>query len=108
MKQNLEADTVIEDWFLIDFTYENEPIDKRVLWGIVVQDRKGRWVPGDYCCTSLVLNDLGDQFFQTKNSIYRVEGSGKRVTVSAEAIYALRAGHSPEELEVMADLQIQL
>lgn len=53
MKQDLAVDTVIENWFSIDFGYGGELINKRLLWGILVEDLKGRWVPGDYCCTSL-------------------------------------------------------
>ena len=107
MKPDLKADTVIENWFLIDFTHNGQAMDKRVLWGIVVEDRKGRWAPGDYCCTSLVLNELEDQVFLTTNSIYRAKGPGKRVTEPVEAINALRAGHSPDELRILANLKKQ-
>jgi len=55
-----------------------------------------------------VHNELEDQFIHTKNSIYRAEGPGKRVTASEEAFYALRAVNSPREFEVIATLKKQL
>jgi len=65
-KQDLAADTVIENWFLIDLKHDGTLTNKRLLWGTVVQDLKRRWVPGNYCCTSLVLGELGDQLVQSK------------------------------------------
>ncbi|WP_160164263.1 hypothetical protein [Marinobacter santoriniensis] len=46
----MNADTIIKNWYLVDFTQEGERIEKRVLWGIVAEDRKGRRMPGDWCC----------------------------------------------------------
>lgn len=107
MKKEIQADTIIKDWFLVDFTHAGELMNKQILWGIVVEDRKGRWVPGDYCCTSLVLTELDEQVFQTNNSIYCAKGEGQRVTAPAEAINLLRAGYSPEEWESLAELKKQ-
>lgn len=105
MTNELTPDTVIEKWFLIDFFYGYAPLDKRVLWGIVVHDLKGRWVPGDWCCTSLVLREFEGQLFQTKNSIYRATGEGRRLSAPAETINLLRSGYSPDDWETLADLK---
>ncbi|MBU2955815.1 DUF6957 family protein [Marinobacter sp. F3R08] len=107
MKSEIGVDTVIKNWFLIDFTHNEEPMDKRVLWGIVVIDYKNRWIEGDYCCTSLVLHEYEGQVFHTKNSIYQAEGDGKRIVLPVEAVNAIRAGHSPDDWEVLVDLNRQ-
>ena len=41
----MNADAIIKNWYLVDFTQDGEGLEKRVLWGIVVEDRKGRWIP---------------------------------------------------------------
>lgn len=107
MKSEMSVDTVIKNWFLINFTHNQKPMDKRVLWGIVVMDYKNRWIEGDYCCTSLVLQEYEGQVFHTKNSIYRAEGDGKRIVLPVKAINAIRAGHSPDEWDVFVDLSRQ-
>lgn len=73
-----------------------------MLWGIVVDDRKGRRVPGDWCCTSLVLEELDNQFFQTGNSLYQAEGNGTRLEAPVGAIQLLRSGYSPDQWEALA------
>jgi hypothetical protein len=79
MKSGIKLDTIVKDWFLVDSTHLGEPMDKRILWSIVVQYRKRRWVNGDFCCTSLVLRELKTQLCQTKNNVYRAEGNWQRV-----------------------------
>lgn len=49
MNRNLDPDTGIKNWFLIDFANDGVPMNKQVFWGIVVHDLKGRWIPGDWC-----------------------------------------------------------
>jgi len=55
----------------------------------------------------LVLKELEEQVFQTKNSIYRADGGVKRVTASLGAIKALQAGDSPDDWEILLDLKNQ-
>lgn len=93
MKSEGNVDTVIKNWFLIDFTHNQEPMDKRVLWGIVVVDYKNRWIEGDYCCTSLVLQEYEGQVFHTKTAFTgpRAMGNGsfclsKQLMPSGQAI----------------------
>lgn len=104
MNSYLDHDTVIKNWFLIDFVNDGEPINKQVLWGIVVQDFKGRWIPGDWCCTSLVLRESKGQVFHTKNSIYQAEGEGQRLYAPVERINLLRSGYSPDDWGALAAL----
>ncbi|WP_417514537.1 hypothetical protein [Marinobacter sp.] len=48
------TDTIIEKWYLVDLEQEGDVV-AQVLWGIVVEDRKSRWVAGDFVCTSPVV-----------------------------------------------------
>ena len=100
------SDTIIENWFLVNLEHENK-IAAKVLWGIVVKDNKGRWQPGDYACTSKIMESLGDGLYQTRNSLYECLGEGHEVTLIAESIFELRRGVSPEEYVALKDLNQQ-
>lgn len=104
----MNADTIVRNWYLVDFTQDGERLEKRVLWGIVVEDRKGRWVPGDWCCTSLVLEELDSQLFQTRNSLYQADGEGIRLEAPVETVELLRAGYSPDQWEALSSLRKML
>jgi len=93
----MNADTIVRDWNLVDSTPDGERVEKRAVWGIVVEDRKERWVPGDRCCTSLVLEEFEDQLFRTRNSLYQADGEGIRLEASVETVELLRAGYSPDQ-----------
>ena len=107
MSSNLDADTVIKTWFLIDFINESESVNKQVLWGIVVHDLKGRWIPGECCCMSLILREFEGQIFQTKNNVYLAQGEGQRLSAPAEAINLLRSGYSSDNWDTLFELKNQ-
>ena len=79
-----------------------------MLWGIVVEDRKGRWMPGDWCCTSLVLEESNNQLFETRNSLYQADGEGIRMEAPVETVELLRAGYSPDQWEALASIRSTL
>ena len=106
MNRNLDPDTGIKNWFLIDFANDGVPMNKQVFWGIVVHDLKGRWIPGDWCCTSLVLRESEGQVFHTQNSIYRAEPEGRRVAAPAETINVLHSGYSPDDWATLVRRQL--
>jgi len=87
-------DTIVEDWYLVDLENDGSVI-AQVLWGIVVEDRKSRWVSGNFVCTSPVVTYLSEGLYQTKNSQYLCQGIGPKVTLEAEALLELRGGYSP-------------
>jgi len=101
----MNADTIVQNWYLVDFTQDGERLEKRVLWGIVVEDRKGRWVPGDWCCTSLVLEELANRLFRTRNSLYQADGVGTRMEAPVDTVELLRAGYSPDQWEALARMK---
>lgn len=98
------ADTIIEDWYLIDLISEAKLLNQRVLWGIVVEDRKGRWIPGDWCCTGPIVKEHENQLFETKNSLYQAHGQGIRMEAPIKALQLLRSGYSPDQWSALASL----
>jgi len=104
----MDVDTTVKNWFLVDFTRDKKPLNKKVLWGIVVLDQKGRWLPGDWCCTSLVLEERtasAGPIFVTQNSVYKAVGEGNRLKAPASALKLLRSGYSPDQWETITALQ---
>jgi len=69
----MNADTIFRDWNLVDFTQDGERLEKRVFWGIVVEDPKGSWVQGDWCCANLVLEELDNRLFPNRNNFYQAD-----------------------------------
>ncbi len=65
------SDTIIKTWFLVNLVHENN-IVAQVLWGIVIEDRKERWQPDNYVCTSKVVERLGNNLFRTRNRCMNV------------------------------------
>jgi len=97
----MQATTVIEAWYLIDFEHDGVDQGVRVAWGIIAEDPSGRWISGDYCCTSPVRDEVteGDALYAiTGNSIYQLIGPGQRITMPANTILALRQGYAPPEI----------
>lgn len=90
------ADTIIKDWFLVNFKNEDSVISQ-VPGGVVVEDIKNRWAPRNFVCTSPVVENLDKGLYRTRNSKYLCQREGQRVTLQAEALIELRAGYSPDE-----------
>jgi hypothetical protein len=97
----MKPTTILRTWWLIDFEHEGVGQGIRLAWGIVENDPSCRWCPGDYCCTSPVIQEKeeeGELYAITKSSTYQLTGPGERITMPANTILALRAGHSPPEI----------
>ena len=93
----MDIDTYLSKAWLLGFTNsDGSQISGNVVWGIVEKDNKGRWVPGDYCCTSVVQNVTGNTI-QTENSTYQSIKEIIRETLPIQALPLLRKGHSPKE-----------
>lgn len=43
-----------------------------------MDDRKHRFKPGDYVCSTLIVETLGDSLFRTQNTLYEGVGEGER------------------------------
>jgi len=105
----MNIDTFLKQAWLIDFIdQDGTKLKGQIVWGIISEDRKNRWVEDDFCCTSLVINLKDDGLVQTKNSVYKVNQVLNRITLPIKAFPFLRAGHSPKEAEFLLSIDSPL
>jgi hypothetical protein len=71
------SDTILKDWFLVNLEHDNNSA-AQILWGIVVGDNKGRWQPGDYACTSKIVESLGMAYIRRALAVMSVWERVKR------------------------------
>lgn len=92
-------DVQIKDWYVIKTFCDNELLAEN-LWGIVVQDKTGRFQPQDYICTSPIqeFNQKANSFKTKSGTIYVVIGDGKTVRANIKEFMLLKQGVSPLEL----------
>lgn len=87
--------TTVRDWYLVRVIDENKEPETELIWGIVIDDELGRYQPGDYVCTSPVIN-IDKGFASTKSgNFYELVGSGDKYTASFNDWLLLRKGYSP-------------
>ena len=55
----------------------------------VIQDSKGRFLPGDWVKTTLAVSFSHGCLFETKNTIYVLMGSGRRVRTGLEVVFSI-------------------
>ncbi|MCK2147558.1 hypothetical protein MYE70_00610 [Marinobacter alexandrii] len=105
MVQLPEAQTTAEKWYLVTiYDNDNNPLGK-FFWGIVVEDKKRRFQPGHYVCSTMIQEELSDSLFQTANTLYEGIGKGVRTSLHYRHFESLRAGFSPDEIEGMTAMQ---
>ena len=93
-------DGIVTRWYILEVQ------GVRFLTGDVVEDRKGRWMPGDYMFSSLVTSvDLDAGIVRTKNSVYALSGEGKVIEVTAEFAQKMKQGYRFEEVEYFLRLE---
>lgn len=82
MADNKEAYSCsVKDWLIVSVDDDN--VDGRFLYGVVVLDKVGRFNEGDYVFTSPILSiDEELSVIQTYNNRYLVLGEGESVTYS--------------------------
>jgi hypothetical protein len=90
-------ETTLINWYLVTFHDVPSP-PNQILWGTVQDDSSCRCIPGDWVCTSVILEQTSDQVFVTKNSRYTVIGPGTNVELPVKTLCKLRSGMSPEGL----------
>lgn len=95
------AQTAAKHWYLVTIVDDDEKALGSVFWGIIVEDKKRRFQPGNYVCSSLVIEELGDSLFQTKNTTYEGIGEGSRVILHIKHFENLMRGFSPDEIETI-------
>lgn len=92
-------DVQIKDWYVIQTFCDDELLAEN-LWGIVVQDKTGRFEPEDYVCTSPIqeFNQEANSFKTKSGTNYVVTGNGKTVIANIKEFMLLKQGISPLEL----------
>ncbi|AZT86077.1 hypothetical protein EHN06_21045 (plasmid) [Marinobacter sp. NP-4(2019)] len=100
--------TIAKNWYLVTVRDKNGEALADFFWGIVVEDRKNRFKPGDYVCSTLIVETLGDSLFRTQNTLYEGSGEGERVSLALRHFKWLRAGLSPPEIEALAANNLQI
>lgn len=98
-------ETTLRGWYLISFT-DAPPPKNRVLWGIIEADSRGL-KPGSWVCSSLVIDQIDDKIFITKNTCYTTQGLGEEISLPVKALIELRQGVSPEEWQVYENFRRQ-
>ncbi|PPI78448.1 hypothetical protein DXI23_20260 [Marinobacter flavimaris] len=104
----MQPTTILSDWYIIDFERDGAPEEVQVAWGIVKEDPSGRWSPGNYSCTSPIQREVTEEgvlYAITGNSIYQLDGPGKRITMPTKTILALRGGYAPPEIMASQSMQ---
>ena len=79
---------LVADWAILDLditTRQRKAItDRQLIPALVyaltvIQDSKGRFPPGDWVRTTLGVSFTHDCLFRTKNTVYVLMGSGRRL-----------------------------
>ena len=99
MSANLESDTTAKNWYLVAICDDEKNELGKFFWGIVVDDRKRRFQPGHYVCSTLIEKELSESQFKTKNSVYEGVGKGASVSLNIRDFELLKSGFSPDEIE---------
>lgn len=70
MSQNSQPEVVITG--VLDYAHYQYYADGYILWGNISKDIHGRFYDGQRIHTSKIVAELGDDVFQTLNSVYKV------------------------------------
>ncbi len=67
-----------------------------VIYGIVIEDRKGRFIKGDYVCSSAIISKNSDaKIFTTRNSVYAACGRVQKIIASTHEFKLIIKGMNP-------------
>lgn len=73
-----------------------------VIYGTVIEDRKGRFIKGDYVCSSAILSkDSAAKTFTTRNSIYAVCGPVQKIIASIHEFKLILKGMNPNDAALL-------
>lgn len=102
---NMEFDTELKSWFIVQLFDNNQQTDgkhltivSQYLWGIVLLDKKKRFIPGSYVSSSEITKIIDDEYVVTLNSTYKLaKNFGEYISLPASARIhlALKLGVSP-------------
>ena len=96
-------DTLVTGWTIVQLINDNRDVLGEILWATVVEDKKFRFRPNDFVCTSLIQS-INDDYVYTSYSIYKLVDDGEEdFRLPAKSIILLRQGFSPEIVKSMID-----
>ncbi|MGJ7514423.1 DUF6957 family protein [Pseudomonas baetica] len=96
-----KAFCVVRQWIMIDLTVTPEEKEKLTSYGLlpatlyaheVVLDSKGRFQSGMWMRSSFGVSFNNGCMFETKNTVYLLQGSGLRKEASVGAAFSMSAG----------------
>ncbi|MBB3231929.1 DUF6957 family protein [Halomonas stenophila] len=98
--------SVVRAWEIVNVIDADIPM-KFLFSDEVVSDYKGRFAPGDYVFTSLIINiDEETGLVQTGNSLYCLSGDGEEVNATLREAYNMRT--LGQSLHILRNVEGQL
>lgn len=91
------ARCVVRDWIWIDLVLKEKDLvavraagqEPVMLYGTVMLDSAGRFDPGNWVRTTLLVSFSEGCLFRTRNSLYVLVGDGQRKSATLETVMAL-------------------
>lgn len=89
---------LVRDWILVELDIsvedrqqiEDDGFKAQFIFSQqVVEDSAGRWAPGSWVRTSLLLKYEGDGFFETRSTIYVLLGDGRHKKLREDIAYSI-------------------
>ena len=95
--------TSVINWHVVTLIGTENGIFKglgKVLWAIVIVDDLGRYMAGDYLCTSLIMEINPDYktLITRSGNVYELIGDGRLSEIPIESFSLLAGGMSPDEI----------
>lgn len=95
-----QAGCIVRKWQLVSIVRADKPL--LLLYGTVVEDRYGRFQPGDYVFTSVVSRVDSDGLVHTRNSVYSLVDDGERIHATMAEAYRMKImGRSIQEIRTL-------
>lgn len=97
----MKYDTEFKSAYIINFIDDNDIIQFKALWGIVLLDKKMRFPEDHYVFTSNIKCIIDDELIQTTNTIYKINFNTTciiKLPATRGVIDALSSGISPSQL----------
>lgn len=103
------VDRVIKDWFLITFYNEGRKVIGKVLYGTLIEDKKGRFMSGVEVKSSPIESEVTEpgsesRVFQTLNSSWECVGKGVEIDEPHTSIPFFNQGVRPPYTDLLEAL----
>lgn len=95
----MKVDTIISNAYLV-----NVPsLEIEVIYGVIEEDFKGRFIEGDYVCSGAIVSKNTDtNTFTTRNSVYVATGDVQSIIVSINEYKLIIQGVEPIEAVLLS------